>query len=164
VVDRSRLRAEGTLFGDDAGEYSRPQHQVRELRIELGAASRGKNVRRRVHAFARSITTTVCYRVECVGERDDASGEWNAASAKSGRIAGTIPAFVVRENSFGQIRIKRRDRRQYLGAALRVRRDRTAFGGREMRVLMDDVEERLVDFPDIVKEGDSLDDLPSVDI
>jgi hypothetical protein len=42
--------------------------------------------------------------------------------------------------------------------------DRSAFSGGEMRILVNDVEERLIDLPNVVEESDALDDLSLVGI
>jgi hypothetical protein len=69
---------------------------------------------------------------------------------------------VVRKHAFGEIRVEGRYWREHFGATTRVGDDRTSLGRREMRLLMNDVEECLVNLADVVKEGDTLDPLPLV--
>ena len=64
---------------------------------------------------------------------------------------------MVREYRFWQLRKDSGQRREHVGAALRVRRDRPSLLRREPRVVVDDVEERFVDLADVVEEGDPSD-------
>jgi len=65
---------------------------------------------------------------------------------------------VMRDHSVGEIRIEERERVQHLGAAVWMRRDEAPLIGRHVAgVIVDDVEERFVDFSDVVEEGHALD-------
>jgi len=61
-------------------------------------------------------------------------------------------AHTIRE-----IRIKGAQRRQHFGATIRVRIDRAALCRGQRRVIVNDVEQRLVNFADVVEERDPLD-------
>ena len=64
---------------------------------------------------------------------------------------------MVGENSFGELWIKRFDRSEHLGATTRVSIDLAALRRCELHRLVDDIEQRSVDLPDVVKERDTLD-------
>ena len=102
------------------------------------------------------------HSVECIGEHNDASRHWNTAAAKAIRISRPVPPLVVRENARGKVRVEGRNWREHVGATLRVRGYRPPFRGGEMRVLVNDVEERLVNLPNVMEQRHALDDFPSV--
>jgi hypothetical protein len=64
---------------------------------------------------------------------------------------------VVGQHAFSEIGIEGRQRRQHLRPATWVRRDGIPLVGRERRPIVNDVEQRLVDLADVVKECDPLD-------
>ena len=162
AADCSRPRTKGALFGDDAVEDGRKEHQVHELRIELCSASGRDDLRCRRHAATVSVATIVRHSVECIGEHNDASRHWNTAAAEAIRISRAVPPLVVRENARGKVRVEGRNWREHVGATLRVRGYRPPFRGGEMRVLVNDVEERFVNLPNVMEQRHALDDFPSV--
>jgi len=104
----------------------------------------------------------VRHSVECIGEHNDASRHWNTAAAEAIRISRPVPPLVVRENARGKVRVEGRNWREHVGATLRVRSNRPPLSRGEMRVVVYDVEERLVNFPDVVEQRHALDDFLSV--
>ena len=107
-------------------------------------------------AFAR-VASSVRDGVEGVGDRDDARLQRNVAAAQAARISAPVPSLVVREHAVGELGIEGVERSEDVGAELRVRDDQRALLLGELLVVVDDVEERLVDLPDVVKECDALD-------
>jgi len=69
---------------------------------------------------------------------------------------------MVTEHAFSQLRIERCQRSEDRGAASRVGCDGASLRRREVRVLVDNVEQRLVNLADVMKERDALDDLSLV--
>jgi len=63
---------------------------------------------------------------------------------------------VVRENSFGQLGKKGRQRLENIGAAARVLHYRAPFFGSELLWFLHDVGYCLIDFPDVMKERNTL--------
>ena len=61
--------------------------------------------------------------------------------------------------TFGELSIRAGERREHLCAASRVRVDRTAFGLTELAVVVGDIEQRLMDLPDVVEKSDALFDV-----
>ena len=158
-ANTSRAKIELPLLRDDLIEDRWEEHQVDELRVELCSASRFDDLRRRFGAASVAISSAVGHGIEGIGKGHDPRRQWYAPTFEFVGIAGSIPAFMMREDAFCQIRIEGCERRQNLGAALRMRRDLSSLGGREPGVLVDDVEKRLVDLSDVVKQGDALHDL-----
>jgi hypothetical protein len=64
---------------------------------------------------------------------------------------------VVRHDAVAQCGIEGRQWRQHVGPSLRMRANRVALRLRQIRVIMDDVEQRLVDLPHIVEQCHALD-------
>jgi len=64
------------------------------------------------------------------------------------------------EHPLSEVGIERLEWREYVRTAPRMRHDRAPFSGGQMGVLVNDVEERFVDFADVMEERHSLDDLP----
>ena len=141
----------------DVSHDRREQREVDKVWIELRAASGGDHVKRRFHSAPFPVPSTMRDGVERIGDRDEPRFERNSRSAKATRVAATVPTLVVGENSFGELRIKRFDRGEHLGATARVSIDLAALRRGELRRLVDDIEQRSVDLPDVVKERDTLD-------
>ena len=135
------------------------EHEIDELGIELATPLSGDRVGGVLGAACVAVATTVRDRVEGVGDGDDARREGDAAAPQAARVSAAVPAFVVREDALRELGVKAAERGEDLGSAPRVRGDRaTGFGG-EGFLFVDDVEERLVDLSDVVKERDPLDGL-----
>jgi hypothetical protein len=64
---------------------------------------------------------------------------------------------VMREDSLLQVGIEASEWLEHVRAATRVSGDGAAFGGGEVLDVVDDVEERLMDLANVVKEGDAQD-------
>jgi hypothetical protein len=62
------------------------------------------------------------------------------------------------KDTCGELRVERCDRREHVGATLRMRSDRPPLGACQMRVLVNDVEQRFVNLSDIVEERDAFND------
>ena len=63
----------------------------------------------------------------------------------------------MREDRFRELLVEMRDRRQHLRAPHRMRSDLTTLAGRQFPLLVHNVEERLVDLSDVVKERPKFD-------
>ena len=63
---------------------------------------------------------------------------------------------MVRQHALGELRVETAQRREDVRAAPGVGRDRTTLVGSEPPLLVNDVEERFVDLPNVVKEGNAL--------
>ena len=109
-----------------------------------------------------TIPAAVGDGIEGIGDGDDASVERNAASLETAGIAGAVPSLVVREDAFRQIGIEAAEGREHFGATLWVRGNGLALVRGELVRVVDDVEQRFVDLPDIVEECDTLDAAPHV--
>ena len=102
----------------------------------------------------------MCHGVECVGQRDDASEQRDLRATRPMGITATVPSFVMTHHALREVWVERQQRSQYVGTALGMSDDGAPFRRCQVCVLVNYVEERLVDFADVVKERDSLDDLP----
>ena len=147
----------GTLGVENSLEHRRKEHQIDELRIELRSAAGRDHIRGIAGATTFAISTAMRDGIEGVGERDDPRRQRYALAAQPPRISGAVPALVMRDHTFRELGIERGERSEYLGAALGMRGDCLTLGGREIGVLVNDVEQRLVDLADVVKERDALD-------
>src|SRR5512141_2685768 len=112
MMRRTPLDADARYLSHDR----RKQREVDEVWIELRAAPGGDHVKRRLHAAALPVSSTVRDGVERIGNRDDPRFERNSGSAKPTRVAATVPTLVVGENAFGELWIKRFDRGEHVGA------------------------------------------------
>jgi len=144
------------LRGGDTRDDWRKEKEVDERGVELRAAPFEERTSGDLGRLAVAVTPAVRDRVVRVGDGDDARGERNAASLQAARISGAVPALVVREHAFGEVGVEALQRLEHVRAALRVRGDRSAIGGGERRVVVDDVEQRFVDLADVVKESDAM--------
>jgi hypothetical protein len=153
MMRRTPLDAHARYMSHDRRE----QREVDEVWIELRAPPGGDHVKRRFHAAAFPVSSTVRDGVERIGDRDDPRFERNSGPAKATRVPATVPTLVVGENSFGELWIKRFDRSEHVGATTRVSIDLAALRRCELRWLVQDIEQRSVDLPDVVKERDTLD-------
>ena len=126
--------------------------------IELRAAPLGQYVHGIVEPVCATVAPTVGDRIEGVGNRDDTRLNGNVLGDEPTRIAGSIPAFVMRQHAFGQVRVKEGQGMQDVGATLWVGHDEAALLRSHLAaVIVHDVEERFVDFTDVVKERNALD-------
>ena len=137
-------------------EHRREEKQVGELRIELRSTPCGDRLRPNVRCSRGAIPATVGDGIEGIADRYEPGRQWDASATETARIATAVPSLMVREDAFAQLGIERREGLEHIGATLRMRRDRPPFPGRELRWVVDDVDQRLVDFPNVVKEGDAL--------
>ncbi|HMH25754.1 MAG TPA: hypothetical protein VK542_04110 [Gemmatimonadaceae bacterium] len=76
-----------------------------------------------------TITPTVRDGVEAVGDGDDPGRQRDPLPLQATRIARTIPALVMRGNTFSQVGVKRAERGENFRAPLRVCPDRAPFLG-----------------------------------
>ena len=97
----------------------------------------------------------IASNVSAIG--DDARRERNAPSLEPARVAGAVPALVVREHAVGELGIEATSGASTSAPRCGCVAIALALGGRERLVVVDDVEERLVDLPDVVEERDALD-------
>lgn len=161
ACDARRL-AERPLLLQNLLENRWEQHEIDELRIELRPASGGDHVSAGASATSFPIPTAMRHGIEGIGERHDTCGVRDFDAAQSARVSGAIPALMMREYAPREIRIEGSERREHLCTTLRMRRDCLALSGREIGVLVNDVEERFVDLADVVEQGHALDILPFV--
>ncbi len=126
--------------------------------IELRAASLGERPHAIIEPVGAMVATTVGDGIEGVGDRDDTCLNRNVLGDEPMRIACSVPALVVSDHAITQIGVEERQGIQYVGAALRVgRNEASLLRGYFPFVIVHDVEERLVDFTDVVKERNALD-------
>ena len=126
-------------FGESF-EHRRHEEQIDEIRIELRRALASDLHRGRLGAAGAAIVASIGDHVEGVHHRDDSRGEGYAAAAQSARISAAIPSLMVRHDATTEIRIERLERREDVGPANRMRRDRAPLGGIERRAVMYDIE------------------------
>ena len=110
-----------------------------------------------IKAACVTVAAAMRDRVEAVGNRDDARRERNSLPFKSARITAPVPAFVVRLDALAQVRVKGVERRQHLGSASGMSANRAPFLRCELRLVVEDVRQSLVQLPNIVEQSDSLD-------
>jgi hypothetical protein len=94
--------------------------------------------------------------VERVGDGDYTCRDRNPPALEMPGIPLSIPALVMRQHAAREVGIERRERSEYLRAALGMRHHCAAFSRRESGLFVKDVGDCLVDFADVVKESDSL--------
>lgn len=135
----------------------RQEDEVDELRVELTATLGGDRLGGVPRAALVLVAPPVRDRVECVGKRHDAGGKWNAASAEAAWVTRAVPSLVVGQHAVRELRVEAAERRKDRRAAFRVRGDGAAVLGSERRLVVDDVEQRLVDLSDVVEQCDALD-------
>ena len=143
-------------------EDGRKEKEIDEIGVELRAAALEQHLARDVERLGIAISASVREGVEGVGDSDDTGRERNTAPLESARIPFSIPPLVVCEHAVGEIGIETRQRCEDVGADGRVRGDGSAILGAEWLIVADDVDEGLVDLPDIVEEGDTFDALALV--
>jgi hypothetical protein len=137
-------------------EHGRQQDQIDQRRVELLAAPSRDDLDGGVEPLTAAIPSVVRQRIERVGDRHDARGEWNALATQVTRVAAPVPPLVVGQDSIWQLGIERGERRQHVRAAARVRGDLASLCRGEARRIVDDVEQRLVDLADVVKQRHAL--------
>jgi len=143
-------------------EDGRKEKEIDEVGVELRAAALEEHLARDVERLGIAIAASVREGVEGVGDGDDTGRERNATPPESTGIAVSVPPLVVCEHAVGEIGIETRQRCEDVGADGRVRGDGSAILGAEWLIVADDVDEGLVDLPDIVEEGDTFDALALV--
>jgi len=143
--------------GDGRVEYGRRQKEVDKVRIELPAASLHEPCDGFVGALGAAVSTRERHCVERVGDRHHARGDGNGGSAQLPWITGPVPSLVMRQDALGEVGIERRERSQHVRATLWVRLHGTQLLRRQVRVIVNDVEQRLVDLSNVVKQRDSFD-------
>ena len=134
----------------------RHEKQVDEVRIELGSALAGDLQRRRFRATGAPVVAAIGNDVEGVGDGDDSGVERNASPAEAARIAAPVPSFVVGNDSLSQLGIEGREGREHVRATQRMSGDGASLRGRQLRVVVDKVEQRFMNLPDVVEEGNAL--------
>lgn len=136
----------------------RPQEEIYEHRVELGAPTVADGLERGGVAAARLVAARVGDGVEAVGHGHDPRGGRNGPAGEAARISAAVPPLVVTEHTLGEAGIERAQWREHFSAATRVGEDGLAVGLGELLIaIMDDVEERRGDLADIVEEGDAFD-------
>ena len=131
--------------------------QIHQVRVELFPPAFANYGERGLDASAPTVAAVVREGIKGVGDRDDPRFDWNLFAPQVTRVSCAVPPLVVGENAGGEIWIEGRERCEDLGAALRVRRNLAALFARQGLPVVNDVEERLMDFADVVKERDPLD-------
>jgi len=135
------------------------EKEIDELGVELEAAPVDERPSRHRGGLSTAVRSPVRDRVEGVGDRDDACGEWDAPSFQATRISLAVPTLVVSQHAVGQIGIEDAERFEHAGANTRVLRDGTTLGRTQRVRLANDVFDCLVDLADVVEERDALDAL-----
>src|SRR5439155_13695443 len=141
-------------------EYRRQQQEIDEVRIELRAASAKNDVQRLDGGTPIAIAAVMRHCVERVGDRDDPRRKRNRDASESAWISGSVPPLVMRQHGFRELFVKVRDRRQYLGAAHRMRGDFMALFRCQLALLVHDVEQRFVNLAYVVKQRTQFDRTP----
>jgi len=141
----------------DACPHGGEEEDVDELRVELRAASVEQDLSRFLDRAAVAVLPTMGDGVEGISDGDDTGGERYALALELTRIAGAVPALVMSEDALLEIGIETGEWLEHVRAATRVRGDGASFGGGEVLNVVDDVEERLMDLADVVKERDAQD-------
>ena len=157
-ADFAGRTTECTLLRNDAIEDRWQQHQIDESGIELSSPAGRDHVGGRPGTTAAAIAPAVRHRVEGIREHNDASRQRYRVAAEAIGISASIPAFVVTQHPFRQIGIEGSQWSENRSAAIGVGRDGASLGGREVRVLVNDVEQRFMGLADVVKERDAFDD------
>lgn len=141
-------------------ENGRKQHDIHDRGIELRGARLEHDLRRFVEGAFVAIAPGVRHDIKGVRDGHYACRERNALSAQVTRVPRSVPALVMRQNGVGKLRMEAGNGREDIGAACGVSGDGPPFSGRELARLVDDIEERFVNLPDVVKEGGQLDRAP----
>jgi hypothetical protein len=149
---------DGLLGDEDAFEHWGKDEEIHERRIELRTTSREDDVARNLGGPSGPVAARVRDGVERVRDGDDARGQWNPASFELARVSASVPSLVMREHSLWELGIEGLQRSEYVGAALRMRQYFAVFRRGEPPTVVNDVEQRLVDLPDVVEECDLFDD------
>lgn len=155
--DRVQTPLKAPLCAHDLCEYGWKKHQVHQLWIELRAPAGQDDSLRLLRRPAVPVSPPMRHDVEGVRERDDARGERDPTPTKAAGIPAPVPALVVAENCLRQLRVKVADGAQNLRAANGMRPDGAALGGSETARLVHDVEQRLVNFSNVVEQRRELD-------
>jgi len=153
-------RARRAHFALDHREDRGKQKKVGELRIELRSAALGDHVGGFGVGPAVPVTAAMSDCIDGIRDGDYPGRERNLPAAEPARIARAVPSLVVREDTLRQVRIEGREWSQDLRPAAWMRGDRVPLGIGQGRPVVNDVEQRLVDLSDVVKEGDTLDGKP----
>ena len=144
------------LGGADAGKDRWHHEQVDQFRIEEGLAPVADDIAGDGDTSSGTVPPVKGDCVKGVDNRDDTRGEGNVSPFQLPGVAAAVPSLVMCEHAMWQFGIESVEWGQHVRAALRVREDFAMLCGRQFVVIVDDVEERLVDLADIVKEGDAL--------
>lgn len=158
IANATRFSIEFAFLRHNSLENRRKEHQVNELGIELCSSPRRDDTSRRIRAAPPAITPAVRHCVEGVGDGYDARRQRYFGSVKLVGIALSIPAFVVGKHALCQVWIEGSDGSENVCTALWMRRNLSSLGRSECRLLVDDIEKRLMDLSDVMKQSDALDD------
>ncbi len=104
------------------------------------------------------------YCVKRVCDGDDPRRERDRFFLQTARVAGSVPALVVRHDTFRKVGIKRRKRSEYLRTALRMRTNLSSFVRIQLPVVVNHVEERLVNLADVVEQCDAFDHVTGMSV
>jgi hypothetical protein len=148
---------EGALRFQHAVEYRWQQHEVNKLRIELRSSRRGNDGSSRPRIAAMSVPSVVCDGVKGVCQAHDARREWDSRPAESVGVATPVPSLVMSQDASGNLGVERGQWREDLCTTYRMRGDCLALCPRELRFLVNNVEQRLVNLADVVEECHALD-------
>lgn len=142
---------------DDALPDGRLEDEIDEVRIKLSPPFARDGVGGMSCAAPVAVAAAMRDRVEGVGDGHDACGHRDSRAAEAPWIASAVPALVVGQDAVGKLGVEGAEWREDRGATLRVGGDGAAVLGGELRLVVDDVEECLVDLSDVVEEGDAFD-------
>jgi len=146
-----------TFGRGNAREHRGKDEEVDQLGIEECFATFDDDVARNIHRSPAAVAAMKGDGIERVGDGNDACGERDAASLQLPGVAGAVPPFMMVEHAARELRIEPVEWREDVGAPLGVGEDGAALRGRELAVVVNDVEERFVDLADVVKQGNALD-------
>jgi hypothetical protein len=135
----------------------RAHEKIHEVRIKLlGAAEQNRfGSFRKTSTF--TVPATMCDRVEGVSDCDNPGSHWNACPLEPLRISTSIPSLVVRHDALTEIRIENRYRCEHVCALFGMLPHGAALLRAQFGRFMENVEERFIQFADVMKESDSLD-------
>ena len=140
----------------DILDNRRAQEKINQVGVELRTPSIRDNPHRRFECSRVTVRPRLRYRIERIGDRNDARFDRDHFALQFSRIARAIPSLVVRENSLGQIRIERGQRLENVCAFARMRHHGVTLAAGEPLRVVHDIRDRSVDLADVVKEGDAL--------
>ncbi len=137
-------------------EHGRDEQQVDEVGIELRPSAVRDLHRGPFRTPGTAIVAAIRDDIEGVGDRDEARIERDASPPQTAWVAASVPSLVVGDDALSELRVEGREWREHFRAAQGMRQDGASLARGQLLGIVDDVEERLVNLSDVVKERDPL--------